>query len=286
MNLIHRTSVPSDPEDDMNAAEDFMHIILESYIVAAAKEVMSMNLGLDGTLQQLAETVVSKFVRILPSNMPPSSSDQVFTYSCEVLSLGLLWLNYLDATREGDGGRVLALWKFLLIVFKKTGHKNYAKEAGILLIQYHCLVSERKAAQLKNDRFVNTKGREGCNMASDFFMEHLNHRLKGVIRHMGSNIQPHSLSRAAKAIGVIDEVCRKFEMETRGKVESMGPHSKPSSDKDFQCILDQLQEIRVFDQSLNRSNALKLNHCLLDSVDLEQIRGWLIENIVPGILYS
>ncbi|XP_019858059.1 PREDICTED: uncharacterized protein LOC109586321 [Amphimedon queenslandica] len=34
---------------------------------------------------------------------------------------------------------------------------------------------------------------------------------------MGSNIQPHSLLKAAKAIGVLDEVFRAFEIEIRGK---------------------------------------------------------------------
>ncbi len=89
------------------------------------------------------------------------------------------------------------MWKFLLLVFRKSGRRNYAKEAALLLLQYHFFFSERKAAQLNHSLFINTKGKIGCNMPCDMFMKHLNHRLKGVIRHMGSNIQHHSLVRAA-----------------------------------------------------------------------------------------
>ena len=77
-----------------------------------------------------------------------------------------------------------------MVIFRKTGHRNYAKEAASLLIEYHFTASERKAAQMRDSRFINTKGREGCNMACDLLMEHLNRRLKGMIRQMGSNIQP------------------------------------------------------------------------------------------------
>ena len=35
--LLYRTSVP---EDNMNAAEDFMEVVLEVYVVAAANEPM------------------------------------------------------------------------------------------------------------------------------------------------------------------------------------------------------------------------------------------------------
>ena len=48
----------------------------------------------------------------------------------------------------------------------------------MLLIQYHFLFSERKAAEVRNSRFVNTHGRKGHNRPCDLHMEHLNRRLK------------------------------------------------------------------------------------------------------------
>jgi len=67
-------------------------------------------------------------------------------YTTEVLTLGLLWWEFKDAIKEGNGNRVLCYWKFL---FKAKNHTNYSKEAIILLSQYYCLLSDRQAAQLK-----------------------------------------------------------------------------------------------------------------------------------------
>ena len=45
-------------------------------------------------------------------------------------------------------------------------------------LQHQYLFSERKAAQLVWDRFLNTQGRPGCNIPADLYMEHLNKRFK------------------------------------------------------------------------------------------------------------
>ena len=121
---------------------------------------------------------------------------------------------------------------------------NYAKEAAMMLLNYHCIYSDRKAAQIKNNCFVNTVGRKGCNIPCDLFMEHLNCRLKRVIRYMGSNVQPPSLVRAAKAIGVVNSVCTVIEEETGGRSES-DHHSKPFSSKDFKQLLEQIIEHKL-----------------------------------------
>lgn len=261
-NLINRTSVPNDPQN--NAAEDFFTSVLEGYIIAAATEIMHTTAAEDdvpngsanqlywkASLAELAAPVVQRYVKILPDT-DSTSEDMVFTYTCDVITLGLIWMNYYDATREGDGDRIMSLWKFLMIIFKKSGRTNYAKEATILLLHYHCLLSERKAAQLKHSRFINTKGRVGCNMLCDLYMEHLNHRLKGVIHHMGSNVQPPSLVRAAKAIGIV-------EMETQ-ESHTVHRHSKPSSLKDVTMIVDQLIAGNVCVDIKTNDVILVLNH--------------------------
>ena len=54
----------------------------------------------------------------------------VLQYAREVLSLGLLILEFKDAD---DGDRVLLVWKYFLPLFKASGRKNYANEALTLL---------------------------------------------------------------------------------------------------------------------------------------------------------
>lgn len=119
--------------------------------------------------------------------------DLVYSYSKEVITLGLLWM-------------IMRIWKYLMLIFRQTNHRNYAKEAALLLINYHFATSERVATQLATSRVVNTKGRTGCNIPCDLHLEHLNRRLKGTICRMESNIKPSIIQTAAKAIGVVDEI--------------------------------------------------------------------------------
>jgi L1 cell adhesion molecule like protein len=279
-NLIHRTSVPGDPEDNMQAAEDFLELILEAHIVTAAKTLYVSDI----TVVELAEKIVDNYVQV--SHRNTLIKDQVHMYACEVLSLALLWQSYYDATKEGDGRRILKLWKYLLLVFKKANRRNYAKEVAITLVQFMFLTSERKAAQMMTTRFVNTKGRAGCNMPCDLHMEHYNRRLKGIIRHLHSNIQPHSIVKAARSIGVVNDVCSLFESKTTGKADS-GQHQKPGFSKDSSHILDELVINKVFQVIEGRRHStLSIKQCLLEDVDREEIETWILEKILPGLLYQ
>lgn len=62
--------------------------------------------------------------------------DLVYSYSNELMTLGLLWMNYYDGIKEGDGLRIMRIWKYLMLIFRQTKHRNYAKEAALLLISY------------------------------------------------------------------------------------------------------------------------------------------------------
>ena len=61
----------------------------------------------------------------------------MYLYAADLISLVLIWHDYHDAIREGDGDRVLRYWKFLLLIFKAMNRQNYSKEAVILLLQAH-----------------------------------------------------------------------------------------------------------------------------------------------------
>ena len=83
-------------------------------------------------MHDLAQVIVDNYVRVLTTPQGIDTSDEVCMYGSEVITLGLLWDNYRDAIREGDGKRVLLVWKFLLIVFKASHRTNYSKEAVLL----------------------------------------------------------------------------------------------------------------------------------------------------------
>ena len=106
-----------------------------------------------------------------------------------------------DAIRCGDGNRILTYWKFLTVIFKNDHHINYAKE-GFLLLAQSLLLSSRKRAELKWCRTINTHGHADKNIPVDLHMEHLNRRLKDMMRNLGSNITTESVQHILKALGL------------------------------------------------------------------------------------
>ena len=55
--------------------------------------------------------------------------DGVYNYASAVLNDGLLLLEFKDAIREGDGRRIIRVWKVLMLYFHYARHKNYKHEA-------------------------------------------------------------------------------------------------------------------------------------------------------------
>ena len=115
------------------------------------------------------------------SQVTQSSSPTIWScdaYTHEVMSRGLLLMEFNDAIWEGDGTRILCWWRYFLLLFKASAHTNYSVEAFMLLAQYEYMLSPRMAMQLKWSRTVNVHGHWGKNVAGDLHMEHLNHECK------------------------------------------------------------------------------------------------------------
>ena len=147
-------------------------------------------------LESITQQVVEKFVNVDPfrsSGLGSEDIDGVYEYAKEVLSLCLLHTEFQDAIREGDGLRVLRVWKFLLLVFKASHKVNYSIEAFNLLAQYYILLPPRLGQQLIWSRFINTHGQPGKNIPCDLHLEHLNRALKTAICGLGANVIPRAV---------------------------------------------------------------------------------------------
>ena len=59
----------------------------------------------------------------------------VNNYAVDLLTLGLLWHGFKDATKEGDGDWIILYYKFLLPIYRSMQHRNYCIEAFRLLVQ-------------------------------------------------------------------------------------------------------------------------------------------------------
>ena len=269
----------------MKATEDFFLAVLHAHILSAAHTLLSTSSNLHTTLS-LSTEIVDAFVDIDLSGMKNHSSDGIHEYAREMLTLLLIWHAFHDATKEGDGGRLMLLWKLLMLIFKVTNRRNYAKEAVILLVQKECLFSEHKAAQLTWSRCVNVHGFKGHNILTDLHMEHLNKRLKLILQCSATALNPNSILRAAKSIGFIHTICCAFESECSLR-HHHGQHKLTSFAKDLSKMIDCLQENEVFLIKKDRCHiSFPIAKRLIQSLDNTDIESWIINNILPTLLFA
>ncbi len=301
-NLINRRNISKSPKNNVNASEDFMEVIVNGHILAAVMSYLGMSSIHDRpspsivshdvwmesddvrrlVLHSIAEHVISQHVDLATSFKDPSHSGSdkgtAYEYACELLTLGLVIFDFKDAIREGDGDQVLLLWKYMLILFKATGRKNYAIEALTLLSQYHILLPCNLAEQLKWSRFINVRGLPGHNISCDLHMEHLNRLVKVSIEGLGANKSEKSIKRVAKAMGVLTKATNSFDCEV-GIVSTSGKHSEKSQLKDLKTIIQQLVECDPFKSGAQRPlrSFPNLQRNVFKTLDEKKVKEWMVE---------
>lgn len=261
-----------------------MLIVLHAHIIAAANVIQSLNATVTDDVKELAKVIVTNYVRLprIDGQEAETSEDKVYIYATELLSLGLLWHSFHDSVREADGDRILRYWKILLVLFKSSNSFNYAKEAVTFLIQYYYIFSERQRTQLLWSRCINTKGFPGANIPCDLYMEHLNRRLKIIVRLMGANVTPKAIQKAGKAIASVQYVCQLFEQQTAKYVHN-DHHSVPSFGKNFRTILKVLEEEQVFVSLCTRQhNTFHFNCTLIERYSALELQK-RIENSIKQV---
>ena len=193
--------------------------------------------------------------------------------------MGLLFLEFKDAIREGDGDRVLRCWKYFFLYFRATGHTNYCLEALNLLSHYNYLLPPRYAEQLKWNRFVNTQGSPGANISADLHLEHLNRVCKEAIQHLGANKTPRAVSRIGKVAGIVSETLRHFDKVSRVN-HGFGWHTHKSDDRDLMMVLNELMTSKVFISSDGRTHKSfkKFKSNVFNSIDRVKFDSWIDQN--------
>ena len=72
-------------------------------------------------LYQAMKEVIARHVSVGFNTSTENVVDRVMEYAREVLSMGMLFLEFRDAVREGDGERVFRCWKFFFPIFMSAG---------------------------------------------------------------------------------------------------------------------------------------------------------------------
>ena len=296
-NLTGRANV-----DSFDPCEDFFVLVTKAHIVAAAMnllkmtslhDVPSMDFVQQGNLtwtqtaeerkaiiEHITNAIVDSFVLLNynRSTDVSNTSDGVYSYAVNLLTLGCFYLEFRDAIKEGDGLRVLRCYRYLLPMFVSSRRKNYAIETLNLLFQHDFLLSPRLAEELIWSRFINTHGHAGKNIPNDLHCEHLNRLCKDSIAHLGANKTESSVNRIARALGTIQPVLDTFD--NANNVNSPSElHREANSEKDFKNTLDILLQNSVFVRNPGRRHSSFGNvREPLHSKSRQEIIKWIKEH--------
>jgi len=125
------------------------------------------------------------------------------------------------------------------------------------------------------------------NIPVDLHMEHLNRRLKIMIRNLGANVSPGTVKPTSKALAVVDGVRLRFLRDENSKAQNKDHHTKRSIQKDLSMIEQQLITDNVFEQVENQNYKIFSHHKpLLQSIKWENISKWLKDKIINYNTYS
>ena len=143
-------------------------------------------------LADVCDGVVDQFISFSFNENGKIHRDKVYNYSMHLLSLGSFYLEYVDATKEGDGQRVLRCWKH---ISQSSGHTNYSIEVMNILCQCKFKLAPRQSAELLYNHFVNVHGLPGMNIPADLHQEYLNRVCKDVVFGLGANKTEKSIGQ-------------------------------------------------------------------------------------------
>ena len=285
-----------DVTNNMNASEDFLELMVSSHVIAAAVKLLGcssveefhtkvtsegLNQQLNAIALWMCDTFVDlKFIHDASSTPKHSDFDHILEYAKETLSLGLLFLEFKDAVKEGDGTRVLRCWKYFLLLFHASGHSNYGLEALYFLTQYNFVLPPRLAEQMIWGRFVNYEGKKGHNVSADLHMEHMNRLCKDSVSHLGANKTPQAIVKVGKALGGLKAILNHYD-KLMG-INTCSSHTRRSDNEDLKKVVAELIENKVFvaDPGRKHDSFPKLIcNQLLMSTNQEHLKAWMKEKI-------
>lgn len=229
----------------------------------------------------LTEQLLLREISCGSSDTAVQCDDQIVMYARELLSLGMLLAEFKDAVKEGDGHRVIRVWKFLLPTFSAANRKNYAIQALTLLAKRYYIFSPRMQQQLIWSRFINTRGVPGGNKEMDLHMEHINRTVKLALASQGSNTKPNSILRIGKITGALLSITKQFDEHSHVSTQG-SKHADVSYKNDIKKIVCQLHnKTEVFYDKLGRKHRSfsKLNGHITQSLcaplNYEKFIDWM-----------
>ena len=298
-------SVTAQIKGDPSACEAFFLVVVEAHVLTAAMKEFGMEsfddvpkndeFNEEFLLKTQKERIdiffnalsriVEKYTYTLTMEKLADEGDGVLAYAKELLSLGMLYMEFVDGIREGDGLRILRCWRYFLLIFKAKQKRKYAIQAATILLQYHFTFTERMKQQLIWSRTINVAGKVGRNIPMDLHNEHLNRELKEAISHLSSNIGDLTIQRIGKSLHKLMKVKTNYDTCSGIAIDD-SHHSSRSKTKDLQLIISELNKSNTFlsEKGRKHSQFTKFKGNTPSLVQISELKLWLTTQLRKMIL--
>jgi hypothetical protein len=208
--------------------------------------------------------------------------DDMFNYQSSFLEIGLLVKNFFDAISDGDGGRVIRCWKFMLQYLRHdgAGSRKYALEALYLQCQVNALLSPRAAHRLTWNRFFKSKFGSGGNIPLDLALEHFNRIIKTLIKKLGANgLNGKALNRHCRVLTTNKQLLDNFD-EMCNIARRSGHHVQHSRRNDLVKVVQNLVDNKAFEFTNGRTykKLTEIKASLLEDFSVSEMFKWINEH--------
>nr|XP_054763564.1 uncharacterized protein LOC129270188 [Lytechinus pictus] len=188
---------------------------------------------------------------------PPTAAapqqDSVVNYTKCALGMGMLALDFTDARQLGDGGRIIRLYKFLLLHCKAGNKPKYSFQILRLLAQVQCLLTPRLAYELIWNRTLNTKGKADTNTELDRAMEHHNRIFKEHAQGLHGKVTQKSVDRISRSAQAVNEVLANIDQQQ--EVKKASSKRQKTGKEDVASLAVELHQERIFEERPGRSHS-------------------------------
>lgn len=170
-----------------------------------------------------------------------------------LLTDGLLFLNFLDATSEGDEARILTQYKHMLLYCKADNQHStkYALECLYQFFLVFALLSPRDSERFTWNRTINNVGRLGKNVALDLDVEHSYNYIEQAVKNLGRNLTEKAVARICHAeYGARNIV--KWMDQSLDQISGSEKHACSSIECDLNELLKRTVQVNAFEEDKSR----------------------------------
>ena len=180
-----------------------------------------------------------------------------------------------DPVREGDGARLMELYRIALLFFKCYGHTRYGLTLAKLFFRMRYQPESR--FKLTWQRFINTSGKKGHNISRDLHLEHLNGFLKELLKSLRSNINEENARRIANGLGNMKKIVD--NTETNLAIKTSKSYRKNYSKDDVIKLANEIKTLTLFQTQNDREfpSFPAFSSNLLEKLDMSKLLLWLHE---------